>query len=77
MIKCSGTPAAGAVTGSALCAKRTGVRIIFKMTGRAIHGRAFEQIILMTICTSSGCMLAVELEGEFRMIHFRRLPTFR
>jgi hypothetical protein len=42
VIKCGGTPAGWAVTGSALRAKTAGVSVIFEMAGGAVCGRTLE-----------------------------------
>ena len=54
VIESGGTPTIGVVAGSALCAKTAGMCVIINMAGRTIHGRAFEYIILMAVCTG-GC----------------------
>ena len=53
------------MTGSALIPKRPGMCVIFGVTGGAVHGRAFEDIIFMTTLTGSRGMFAIQMEGEF------------
>ena len=76
VIKDSRTPADRVVTGSALCAKRTGMSIIFQMAGRAVLRRAFELVIFMAVCAGGLHMFAFKREGKFRMVHFGGLPAF-
>ncbi len=52
------------------------MRVILRMTGGAIHGRAFEDAALVTLLASNCCMFAVKMEGEFGMINFGILPAF-
>ena len=59
VIKRGGTPAIGAMTGSALCAETARVSIIIQMTGRTIHGCTFEDIILMAVRTSCSRMFPI------------------
>jgi len=47
------------------------------MAGGTIHWRAFKDTIDMTTCTINCSVLAIEVEGKFRMIHHRRLPAIR
>ncbi len=71
------TPAIGIVTCSTLITQRPGVRIILGVAGGAVHWRALEDTIDMTARTSSGGMLAIKMEGKFRMIHHGGLPAIR
>ena len=65
------------MTGSALCTKRTFMRVIFGVAGGAVHGRAFEDIVFMTTLTGSRGMFAIQMEGKFRMIYCGRFPAIR
>lgn len=76
VIKGSWSPAAGVVTGSALCAKSTGVSIIFQMAGRAVLRSAFEQVSFMAVCASHRRMFTDKRESELGMIHSGGLPAF-
>ena len=69
-------PIGGIVTGGALRAIGTIMRVIRGVTGSAVLRRAFEDAIDMAIFTGHSCMLAIEMEGKLRVIHFGRLPTF-
>jgi hypothetical protein len=53
VIKCSWTPARGAMASSALVAKRALVRIIFGVARGTVHGRALEDAIDMAVRTSN------------------------
>jgi len=68
-------PTIGVVAGSALCAKTAGMRVIINMAGRTIHGRAFEDIILMAVCAGGGCMFAVEFEGKLGVVYMGGFPA--
>jgi hypothetical protein len=63
------------MAGTALCSELPGVSIILEMACGTIHGRAFEQIILMTICTGCCRMLSIKMECERGMIHLCRFPS--
>ena len=52
VVNFGGFPAIRCMAGGALCSELPGVSIILKMAGGTIHGRAFEQVILMTIRAS-------------------------
>ena len=77
MIESGGTPTIGVVTGSALCAKTAGMCVIINMAGRTIHGRAFENIILMAVCAGGCCMFALEFEGKLGVVDRGRYPAGR
>ena len=75
VIKCGWTPAHGAMTSSALVAKRALVRVIFGVTRGTVHGRALEDAIDMAVRTSNSGMLPIQMECEFRMVHCGRFPA--
>ena len=75
MIESGGTPTIGVVTGSALCAKTAGMCVIINMAGRTIHGRAFENIILMAVCAGGCRVFAIEFEGKLGVVYVGRFPT--
>jgi hypothetical protein len=56
VIKAAGLPAIGGMAAITLITKRAAVRIIFAVTGGAIHGRAFEHATDMAVFTSYGGM---------------------
>ena len=76
VIKDSRTPADGIMTGSTLCAKRTGMSIIFQMAGRTVLRRAFELVIFMAVCAGGLHMFAFKRECKLRVIYFGGLPAF-
>ena len=63
------------MTGSAERTKLTGMRIIFGVTGGAVHGRTFEDTILMAALTGNRGMFTVKFERELGMIHCCGLPA--
>ena len=77
MIESGGTPTIGVVTGFALCAKTAGMCVIINMAGRTIHGRAFENIILMAVCAGGCCVFAIELEGKLGVVYMGGFPAIR
>ena len=52
VVNFGGFPTFGCMAGGALCSELPGVGIILEMAGGTIHGRAFEQVILMAIRAS-------------------------
>jgi hypothetical protein len=64
------------MTGGALIAIGSLMRIDIAVAGCTVCGRTFEDTVDMTVCASHGRMLTIEMEGELRVIHFRGLPTF-
>ena len=77
MIESGGAPTIGVVAGSALCAKTAGMCVIINMAGRTIHGRAFEYIILMAVCTGGGCVFAIKFECKLRVVYMGGFPAVR
>jgi len=75
VIESGGTPTIGVVTGSALCAKTAGMCIIINMAGRTIHGRAFENIILMAVCAGGCRVFAIEFEGKLGVVYMGGFPA--
>ena len=75
MIESGGTPTIGVVTGSALCAKTAGMCVIINMAGRTIHGRAFENIILMAVCAGGCRVFAIEFEGKLGVVYMGWFPA--
>ena len=75
MIESGGTPTIGVVTGFALCAKTAGMCVIINMAGRTIHGRAFENIILMAVCAGGCCVFAIEFEGKLGVVYMGGFPA--
>ena len=63
------------MTGSAERTKLTCVRIIFGVTGCAVHGRTFELAVLMAVLTGNRGMFPVQMERELGMIHCCGLPA--
>ena len=57
-----------------LSAKLAGMCIILRMAGKTICGRVFEVSVFMAAFTSDGCMFAIQLERELRMID-RPVPS--
>lgn len=51
------------------------MRIIVSMAGRAILRRALEDIIYMAGLTGYGVMLAIQMEGKFRVIDRGGFPA--
>ncbi len=74
VIKRGGSPAAGRMAGNAVCSKPAGVRIILRMAGGAIGGRAFELQVGMTITARHADMFAGQLEDGVVVIKTARLP---
>jgi hypothetical protein len=70
-------PAIRNMAGFALRSELPGVRIILEMAGGAVLRRAFEDTVDMTFLACHSCMLAIEMECEFGMIHLGRFPSFR
>lgn len=68
-------PANGRMTGSAQGTKSAIMRIVFCMTRGAVHGRAFEDTILMAVLTGNSDMLPIKFECELRMIHLCQFPA--
>jgi hypothetical protein len=52
------------------------MRVIFRMAGRAVLGRAFEDAVLVAVFAGHNSMFPIEMECEFGMIHFGVLPAF-
>ena len=77
MIKTTGFPAIGCMTGFTLRTQAAGMRICVAVTRGAIHWRTFEDATLMTGITGYSSMLTIQVEGEQGMIHCRILPSFR
>jgi hypothetical protein len=77
VVKSGRTPASRRVTGSTLISERACVRVIFDMAGGAVHGRPFEDIVLMAICAGNRAMFSIKMESERGMIYVRGLPAFR
>ena len=75
MIERSRTPTRRRVTGSALSAKRAGMRIILKMAGHTILRGPLEHIIDMAVCAIHACVLPIQFECKFRVIHIGGLPA--
>jgi len=69
-------PAAGRVAGRAVRAKLAIVRVILEMAGDAVHWRAFELSVDVTILTGHRGMFAVQFECELGMIHLCQAPAF-
>ena len=57
------------MTGTALCAERSGVPVILEMTGDAVHGCALEDIVRVAGDATGSSVLAFQFEGELRVIH--------
>ena len=51
--------------------------VIINMAGRTIHGRAFEYIILMAVCTGGGCVFAIKFECKLRVVYMGGFPAIR
>ena len=75
VIKRGGSPAVGCMAGSAVCSKPAGVRIILRMAGGAIGGRAFKFQIGVTITARHADMLAGQFEDGIVVIKTARLPV--
>jgi hypothetical protein len=69
-------PTIRCMTGSTLCTKRTCMSIVLGMAGGAIHRRAFEDTVNMATRTDYVGMFAIQMEREFRVVHFGRFPRF-
>ena len=76
VIHLRGFPALGSMTSSTLRTQLTLMGIIFGVAGSAILRCAFENAVLMAIFAGHGSMLPIQMECEFRMIHFCILPAF-
>ena len=63
------------MAGRALITELAGVRVVFRMTGGAVHRRAFEDAVDVTACAINCRVFSVKMEGEFRVIHRGRLPA--
>ena len=75
MIESGRAPTIGVVAGSALCAKTAGMRVIINMAGRTIHGRAFENIILMAVCAGGCRVFAIEFESKLGVVYMGGFPA--
>lgn len=63
------------MTGIALSAKRAVMGIVINVAGSAVHGCALEHAALVTVYAVNACMLTIEMESKFRMVHIGRLPA--
>ena len=52
------------------------MRICITVTGRAVHGRAFEDTIDMAALTSHARMLTVKMEGKQGVVNRCKFPAF-
>ena len=68
-------PSRRSMTRVAACPKISIMRIIFDMTGGAVHGRTLEDIVLVTVGAGCAGMLAIELERELGMVDAGRFPA--
>jgi len=75
VVKACAFPIIRGVTGGAVRAKLAVVFVILLMTGIAVGGRAFENIIHMTLFTLNFRMFAFEFESRKVVIEFRGLPA--
>lgn len=75
VIKRGGSPAVGCMAGSAVRSKPAGVRIILRMAGGAIGGRAFEPKVGMTVTARHADMLAGQFKDGIVVIKTARLPV--
>ena len=75
VIHCCRFPSVGRVTCSAERAERTVMSIILEMAGSAVHGRAFEDTVLMAVRTSGIRVFAVKVESKLRMVNCCGFPS--
>ena len=52
------------------------MRIRITVTGRTVHGRAFEDTVDMAVLASHGRMLTVKVEGEQGVVNRCKFPAF-
>ena len=52
------------------------MRICITVTGRTVHGRAFEDTIDMAALTSHGRMLTVKVKGKQGVVNRCKFPAF-
>lgn len=72
-----GFPTGGAVTGGALSAELTIMGIVINVAGCAIHRRAFEDTILVTVFAVGFGVLTVQVEGKLGVVNRGRNPAGR
>ena len=75
VINFGGFPTVRCMAGFALSAKSTAMRIVINMTGGAVHGRAFEDAIDMTVFACYSGMFSVKVEGKLGVIHMGGFPS--
>ncbi len=75
MIEGGRCPAVGCVTGLALIAQRSSMRVIVRMTGGTVLRCAFEFSSHVTVLTGNCVMFADQREGKLGMIHLRQFPA--
>ncbi len=69
-----GLPALRRVTGLALIAERACMRIIIRVAGCTVHGRAFINPIDVTALTGDRRMLTIQCERKLGVVNARGLP---
>ena len=75
VIKSSGSPGCGGVTGRAIRAVLAAVTVIAGMAGVTICRRTLKDVVDMALGTSRAGMLSGQREGRFAVIKGGRLPA--